>query len=98
MLGVHEFHVWQLAGNRIVLSAHITCSNLRDYTEIATTVKDLFHKEGIHSTTIQPEFVSVSFTLYYIFLQFLYMSITHIMAFFIANKQLERRVIAPPLT
>lgn len=60
VLGVHEFHVWQLAGNRIVLSAHITCSNLREYMTIAAVVKELFHKEGIHSTTIQPEFVSVS--------------------------------------
>ncbi|KAK7098804.1 uncharacterized protein [Littorina saxatilis] len=60
VLGVHEFHIWQLAGNRIVLSAHITCSNMREYMNIAAVVKDLFHKEGIHSTTIQPEFVEVA--------------------------------------
>jgi zinc transporter 1 len=26
---------------------------------IAEQVKDFFHKEGIHSTTIQPEFIDV---------------------------------------
>ena len=57
VLAVHEFHVWQLAGNRIIASAHIRCLNLRDYMKVAEKVKDFFHKEGIHSTTIQPEFV-----------------------------------------
>ena len=57
--GVHEFHVWQLAGNRIVLSAHITCK-MGEYMGVAAAVKKLFHNEGIHSTTIQPEFVEVS--------------------------------------
>ncbi|ELT90648.1 hypothetical protein CAPTEDRAFT_151660 [Capitella teleta] len=57
VLAVHEFHVWQLAGNRIIASAHIRCQNLRDYMRIAEEVKMFFHDEGIHSTTIQPEFV-----------------------------------------
>jgi len=60
VLAVHEFHVWQLAGNRIIASAHIRCLNLRDYMRIAEEVKSFFHNEGIHSTTIQPEFVEVS--------------------------------------
>ncbi len=59
MLAIHEFHVWQLAGNRIIASAHIRCQNLRDYMVIAEQVKSFFHNEGIHSTTIQPEFVEV---------------------------------------
>ncbi|KAL8609544.1 hypothetical protein ACOMHN_000600 [Nucella lapillus] len=60
VLGVHEFHVWQLTGNRIVLSAHILCNNMQEYMEIAAQVKDLFHREGIHSTTVQPEFIEIS--------------------------------------
>jgi zinc transporter 1 len=51
--------VWQLAGNRIVASAHIRCRNLHSYMAVAGKVKDLFHHEGIHSTTIQPEFDEV---------------------------------------
>lgn len=57
VLAVHEFHVWQLAGDRIIASAHIRCRNLADYMRIAEKVKEFFHNEGIHSTTIQPEFV-----------------------------------------
>ncbi|XP_058802888.1 proton-coupled zinc antiporter SLC30A1 [Phymastichus coffea] len=57
VLAVHEFHVWQLAGDRIIASAHIRCRNLSEYMKIAEQVKEFFHNEGIHSTTIQPEFV-----------------------------------------
>ena len=60
VLAVHEFHIWQLAGNRIIASAHIRCQNLIDYMRIAEDVKSFFHNEGIHSTTIQPEFTEVS--------------------------------------
>lgn len=53
VLAVHEFHVWQLAGDRIIASAHIRCRNLSEYMKIAEKVKEFFHNEGIHSTTIQ---------------------------------------------
>ncbi|KAG8180163.1 hypothetical protein JTE90_002289 [Oedothorax gibbosus] len=62
VLAVHEFHVWQLAGERIIASAHICCRNLADYMAVAEKVKQFFHNEGIHSTTIQPEFLSVDAT------------------------------------
>jgi len=56
VIAVHELHIWQLAGNRVIASAHIQCRNLNDYQKIAEQVKTFFHNEGIHSTTIQPEF------------------------------------------
>jgi len=59
VLAVHEFHIWQLAGDRIIASAHIRCQNLSEYMKIAEKVKEFFHHEGIHSTTIQPEFVEI---------------------------------------
>jgi len=62
VLAVHEFHVWQLAGERIIASAHIRCRNLQDYMVLAEEVKKMFHEEGIHSTTIQPEFSEVEHT------------------------------------
>ncbi|KAF0763094.1 zinc transporter 1-like [Aphis craccivora] len=62
VLAVHEFHVWQLAGDRIIASAHIRCRNLPEYMKLAEKVKEFFHNEGIHSTTIQPEFVEVEVT------------------------------------
>ncbi|RUS89908.1 hypothetical protein EGW08_002349 [Elysia chlorotica] len=55
--GVHECHIWQLAGNRIVASAHIRCHGIEEYMELASRIKHLFHNAGIHSTTIQPEFI-----------------------------------------
>ncbi|KAH9510404.1 hypothetical protein Btru_043084 [Bulinus truncatus] len=55
--GVHECHIWQLAGNRIVASAHIRCHGIEEYMTLAAKIKALFHKAGIHSTTIQPEFI-----------------------------------------
>lgn len=59
VLAVHEFHVWQLAGDRIIASAHIRVRNLSEYMKIAEKVKEFFHNEGIHSTTIQPEFIEI---------------------------------------
>ncbi|BFZ16030.1 hypothetical protein BsWGS_19069 [Bradybaena similaris] len=55
--GVHECHIWQLAGNRIIASAHIRCHGIAEYMTLAAKIKSLFHKAGIHSTTIQPEFI-----------------------------------------
>ncbi|KAJ7351109.1 hypothetical protein OS493_036444 [Desmophyllum pertusum] len=53
----HVEGVLSLAGNKIIASAHITCRSPDDYMNIANKIKRFFHNEGIHSTTIQPEFV-----------------------------------------
>jgi len=42
-------------------SVSIRCRNLQDYMVLAEKVKKMFHEEGIHSTTIQPEFVELDF-------------------------------------
>lgn len=55
---VHEFHIWQLSGNRIIASAHILCNSQADFMRIGEEVKEFFHNEGIHSTTIQLEFAN----------------------------------------
>lgn len=41
----------------IPASAHVQCKTLADYMAIANQLKEFFHNEGIHSTTIQPEFI-----------------------------------------
>lgn len=56
---VHELHVWQLAGSRIIATAHIKCRDPAAYMDVAKRIKDFFHNEGIHATTIQPEFAQV---------------------------------------
>ncbi|UYV78290.1 hypothetical protein LAZ67_16000864 [Cordylochernes scorpioides] len=46
-----------LAGEKIIASAHICCRDMADYMALASRIKEFFHNEGIHSTTIQPEFI-----------------------------------------
>lgn len=60
VLAIHELHVWQLAGSRIIATAHIKCHDPAAYMDVAKRIKDFFHNEGIHATTVQPEFVTVS--------------------------------------
>lgn len=60
VLAVHELHIWQLAGSRIIATAHIKCHDPTAYMDVAKRIKDFFHDEGIHATTIQPEFVTFS--------------------------------------
>ncbi|KAK2878502.1 hypothetical protein Q8A67_019293 [Cirrhinus molitorella] len=60
VMAVHDLHIWQLAGSRIIATAHIKCSDPAAYMDIAKRVKDIFHDEGIHATTVQPEFSPIS--------------------------------------
>lgn len=60
ILAVHELHIWQLAGSRIIATAHIKCQDPTTYMDVAKRIKDFFHNEGIHATTIQPEFVTMN--------------------------------------
>jgi len=54
---VHELHVWQLSEARLIVSVHIKVSSTRPYMDIARDVKSVLHQNGIHSGTVQPEFV-----------------------------------------
>lgn len=60
VLAVRELHVWQLAGSRFIATAHIRCHEPDSYMDVARRVKDFFHREGVHATTIQPEFAPLS--------------------------------------
>ncbi|XP_013999456.1 zinc transporter 1a [Salmo salar] len=60
VLAIHELHIWQLAGSRIIATAHIKCHDPTSYMDVAKRIKDFFHDEGIHATTIQPEFVTIN--------------------------------------
>lgn len=53
---VHELHIWQLAGDKIIASAHVKLLQPSEYDENALKIKEFFHHEGIHSTTIQIEY------------------------------------------
>ncbi len=43
ILAVHEFHVWQLTGDRIIASAHIRCHNLSEYMKVNVVTKPFIH-------------------------------------------------------
>ncbi|EST05198.1 Cation efflux protein [Kalmanozyma brasiliensis GHG001] len=61
VLNLHELHVWQLSESKIVASVHVLvdCSSgqTEKYMEIAAKIRANLHGWGIHSSTIQPEFV-----------------------------------------
>ena len=69
VLGVHELHVWQLSEAQTVASVHVVVpksdkmspvnGSMEDiYMELANQIKIKLHAHGVHSTTVQPEFVS----------------------------------------
>ncbi|KAM9955508.1 hypothetical protein ACTFIW_008837 [Dictyostelium discoideum] len=59
----HDLHVWQLVDGMTIASVHVGIEQGREFQPIASKLRKIFHKEGIHSTSIQPEFLPInSFT------------------------------------
>ncbi|KAK3944919.1 cation efflux family protein [Diplogelasinospora grovesii] len=56
---VHELHVWRLDQKKAIASAHVVVSDgdISNFMEKARTVRQCLHAYGIHSATIQPEFI-----------------------------------------
>jgi solute carrier family 30 (zinc transporter), member 1 len=57
VLGVHDLHVWQLSDLKLVASAHIRVSRCCSFMAVGSEIKEVFHAAGVHSVTVQPEFV-----------------------------------------
>jgi len=57
VLGTHELHVWSLTGATLIASVHVTFKDAKTYVKAAPKIKDFFHVNGIHSLTLQPEFI-----------------------------------------
>ena len=55
---MHELHIWQLSETKLIATVHIRVEKQAGYMAIATLIRKLLHRHGIHSTTIQPEFVT----------------------------------------
>lgn len=56
---VHDFHIWNLTESITIASIHVKLDLPADnYIETAKLIRNLFHEYGIHSATVQPEFVS----------------------------------------
>lgn len=56
IVNVHDLHVWQLAGEKIISTAHIIFLDPTVYASITDQVTAFFVEMGITQVTIQPEF------------------------------------------
>ncbi len=56
VLSVHELHIWQLSETKIIASVHINASREFEFMTIASDIRRVLHRHGIHSSTIQPEY------------------------------------------
>lgn len=54
--GIHDLHIWQLNHQKQILTCHIECQDQTEFMDISDQMKSYFHRCGIHSSTIQPEF------------------------------------------
>nr|WNT94809.1 cation diffusion facilitator family 1 [Agaricus crocodilinus] len=57
---LHELHVWQLSESKIVASVHVLAERQLDFMHIASSIRRVLHHLGIHSSTIQPEYIQTS--------------------------------------
>jgi len=61
LLSVHDLHIWQLVDGMTIASLHVAIEEGTDFNTIVADIKKIFHKNGVHSTSIQPEFVPRNF-------------------------------------
>ncbi|EIE89720.1 hypothetical protein RO3G_14431 [Rhizopus delemar RA 99-880] len=54
---VHELHVWQLSDIKLIASLHVLLESREGYMRSASDIRKSLHGFGIHSATIQPEFI-----------------------------------------
>jgi len=55
IVGIHDFHVWQFVDSLDISSIHISYEQGADEEEIVSRVKQIFHENNLHSSTIQLE-------------------------------------------
>jgi zinc transporter 1 len=60
VISLHELHVWQLSESKIVASVHVLAERQSDFMDIASDIRKVLHHLGIHSSTIQPEYIQTS--------------------------------------
>ncbi|CAI4065238.1 hypothetical protein SUVZ_08G3370 [Saccharomyces uvarum] len=63
IIAIHDFHVWNLTESIYIASLHVQLDITPDqFTDLAKTVRTKLHNYGIHSATLQPEFVRKELT------------------------------------
>lgn len=61
IVDVHDFHLWELEPGNSVGSLHVVFGKSFDrdtFQAVALKIKRVFHRHGVHSVAIQPEFSS----------------------------------------
>lgn len=56
VISVHDLHIWQLVDGMNLASVHLDIKRGSDFSLILKGVRKVFHKQRIHSVTVQPEF------------------------------------------
>lgn len=61
VIGIHDLHVWQLVDDMIIATLHVTLydTEAMNFIRISSDLKKVLHKYGIHSSTLQPEFITI---------------------------------------
>ncbi|XP_039770745.1 LOW QUALITY PROTEIN: zinc transporter 10 [Ornithorhynchus anatinus] len=54
---IHDVHIWELASGKTIATLHVKCQKSRDYRDANFKMREIFHNAGIHSVTIQPEYL-----------------------------------------
>jgi len=57
---LHELHLWQLSDQRLMATVHVSLLDPRSFMSAARAIKQIFHRRGIHATTVQPEILGRS--------------------------------------
>ncbi|KAL0959120.1 hypothetical protein HGRIS_014415 [Hohenbuehelia grisea] len=57
VLSLHDLHIWQLSESKTVASVHIMASRSHDFMLVAEKIRSVLHHHGVHSSTIQPEYL-----------------------------------------
>lgn len=60
ILNVHDFHVWQLTMDKVILTVHIIFQDPKVYANVINEINEFFLEQGITQLTIQPEFFQKS--------------------------------------
>lgn len=56
VLSVHDLHVWSVASEKIMLSAHLLVSDMRNWEAVLAQSRGMLHERfGIEHVTLQPE-------------------------------------------
>jgi len=62
VVSIHDLHIWQLVDGMVIASVHLLVEEGGNLGDLLYLVKRIFHQHGIHSSSIQPEFVAPTTT------------------------------------